>query len=163
MAYAPKATRWGSFDDLVNTTGLAQRTLVYIREREPGVLVFRVVGKRTEYDIGSCNANLRKRERDKAEADAQRGGLDEAQTRKTTADAQLAELKVALANRTVIPIDEAAAILDSALAQLRSQLVTLPQRWAPMLVGQPTIAAATAQLDKALAELMATLTNVGLV
>ena len=119
----------------------------------------RLVGTRREYQ---WPAFPRWREQElarQAVREVEPRDIEAARCRKVAAEARLAELELALAERTQIPIEEAAHAFEAALSHLRSQLVTLPQRWAPDLVGLPTIPAVTVVLERVVAALMGTLSG----
>jgi hypothetical protein len=69
------------------------------------------------------------------------------------------EMEVAQLDGSLVAVDEVAKTVGGVLSQLRAQLVTFPQRWAPALVGLPTIPKTQAVLDEAIEELMATLSG----
>jgi hypothetical protein len=71
------------------------------------------------------------------------------------------EMEVAQLDGSLVAIDEVTKATGAMLAQLRAQLVTFPQRWAPALVGLPTIPKVQAVLEEAIEETMATLSGNG--
>lgn len=146
--------KWGSLNDLADVTRLSVRTLNYIRRDEPNVLVFRSKGKRVEYDLGACNANLRDRAAAQALKSAEPKDFEDARTRKMAAEARLAELELAAAERRMVPADETARLVESLLTQLRAQLVTLPGRHGPQMVGLKSELEAVARLEAAVEEAM---------
>lgn len=85
--------------------------------------------------------------------------LAEAEQRKAIADAQLAELKLAREQGKVVEVEVAADRVGRMLTQLRSQMLTLPQRWAPKVVGLKTLVAATTVLDEAVQECLTALSE----
>jgi phage terminase Nu1 subunit (DNA packaging protein) len=87
--------------------------------------------------------------------------LDEARIRKLTAEAALAELELAERERLVVSIDEMERLLSAPLYRLRAQLLVLPSKWAPALVGCRTIADAQTRLEAAVSEAMLTLAETG--
>lgn len=81
----------------------------------------------------------------------------EARARKLAAEARLAELELAGREGSMVAVDEAVGAVESRLAALRSQLVTLPARVAPVVLGCKTLAEVTGKLDAAVAEAMASI------
>lgn len=119
--------KWGTLEDLVLVSGLARRTLQYIRKQEPGVLITRQRAGKTEYDLGACNVQLRRREREQALTDA-RGDdkLAEAERRKAVAEAGLAETKLLQVQAKLIPLDDHMQEVESILASIRAALLAHP-------------------------------------
>lgn len=151
--------RWGNLNNLAAVSGLSLKGLQLIRNKEPNVLIWRERGKLIEYDLAACNTNLRNRERQAALKAAEPKDFEEARTRKMAAEARLSELELARAERSQIPIEEAAQVFEAHLVQFRAQVVTLPQRWAPQLVGMRSIVEATTQLELAVADLFGALSG----
>lgn len=155
--------KWGTLQELSEVSKLSERTLGYIRRDEPNVLVSRPRkggrGGLIEYDLGACNANLRDRAAAMAVKSAEPKDFDEARTRKMAAEARLAELELAAAERRMVPAEETDQVVDALLTQLRSQLVTLPQRHAPQVVGLRTIVEAQTRLEAAIEEVMGALSR----
>lgn len=151
--------KWGSLSDLADYSGMSPRMLAYIRKDEPSVLVFREKGKRLEFDLGACNANLRKRERDKALKDAEPQDFEDAKTRKMAAEARLAELDLETKEGRLLDVETTTKTVEAYLTQLRSQLITAPQRHAPAMVGMKSIPEATMKLEAMCTELMGALSN----
>ena len=87
--------------------------------------------------------------------------LDEAEKRKAIADAQLAELKLAKELRQVVTVEESARAVEVMLAQLRSTLLTVPQRYAPKVVGLKSIMEATGVLDALVVDTLTALSAPG--
>jgi hypothetical protein len=83
----------------------------------------------------------------------------EAERRYETARALKMEMEVAILQGEYIAVDDAAKATEHMLAQLRAQLLTLPQRWAPALVGLKTIPEVAQKLDSAVGEAMESLAN----
>lgn len=151
--------KWCTLEGLAEATGMSIRNLQYIRKQEPNVLVYRQVGKRVEYDLAACNVNLRRRERDLAKREAEPSDLADAERREAIARARLAEIKVDVEERRLVPIEEAAKAMERMLGDLRAQLLTFPQRVAPGLVGLKSIVAVQTKLDEAIGETMKALSN----
>jgi hypothetical protein len=89
---------------------------------------------------------------EKAKGKAPKGGSAEA--RYDEARARKLELEVARIEGETVSVDEAAAIVEEKLANLRAQLVTLPQRWAPGVLGCKNLMDVTTKLDTAVREAM---------
>jgi len=100
---------------------------------------------------------LREQERRAAEPTS----LAESEERKAKADAQLAELKLERERGLVVPVDEAASIVEAMLGQLRSTLLTVPQRVAPRLVGLTSLGQATVVLEQVITETLTALSREG--
>ena len=113
-----------------------------------------------ERRIARVDANkwLRAYEREQAEARAKKpSGLVESEERKAAADAQLAELKLAREQGQVVEIEETRRTVAAMLTQLRAQLLSLPARWAPKVVGIKTVAEASLTLEAAIHEALTAL------
>lgn len=121
--------RWISLNDLSEETGLAVRTLQYIRAQEPGVLVVRHKGSAAQYKQPDCAINLRAREAEKAKKEAAPTvSLDEARTRKALAEAELAELDVAKSRGEFVAVTEYETALARILDRLTARLRAMPVR-----------------------------------
>lgn len=129
----PTATRWVSLAQLVAETGLATRTLQYIAQREPGVLVTRERGGQVQYKQPDCAVHLRNRERDLAKAAATRreepADYEKARARKMAAEAMLAEIELATARGQLVPLDVAEATAAELADRLRAVLINLPANY----------------------------------
>jgi phage terminase Nu1 subunit (DNA packaging protein) len=123
-------TRWVDLKTLAAETGLEQRTLQYIRQREPGVLVTRgkAAGTGFEYGQPDCSVALRKREKAKAQKSTERRGTSftDARARKMDADARLAEMKAATEEGLLIPLEMYEKELDTVFSRIKSVIDTLP-------------------------------------
>lgn len=149
------AARWVSLNQLHAETGLAVRTLQYIRTQEPGVLPTRIRGKVTEYKQPDCAINLRKREVDRAVAELkERSGPDDSQSRLDRAKARRAEIETELLEKSVVRVDHATQVVDKLLTALRAQLVPFAKRWAPELIGAKTIVEMEQRVDRAIVQTM---------
>lgn len=105
-----------------------------------------------------ANAWVREREREAAEAESDApADLAEAERRYQLARAEKVELEVRRARGELVTVEEAAAPVEAMLAQLRAQMVTIPQRWAPTLLACKALPEITGKLDGLVAELMTTL------
>lgn len=84
----------------------------------------------------------------------QGGKLAEAQRRKLEAEAQLKEYELAEKMGEMVSVDHAAEEFDRILDQLRSNLVAIPGKYAPRVVGLRTMAEAVTVLEQMVADLM---------
>ena len=144
--------RWISLNQLADETGLAVRTLQYIRAQEPAVLTTRQ-RKALEYKQPDCAIALRKREAEKAIADANPGDLDTARTRKANAEAELAEIEVAKARGEVVSVADYEAALARVLDRLTARLRAMPVRLAHL--GTEAELAAETEAERIVVELAA--------
>lgn len=145
-------SRWVSLNQLADETGLAVRTLQYIRAQEPSVLVTRQKGKALEYKQPDCAVNLRTREAEKARRDAAPAmSFDEARTRKALAEAEMVEIEVARARGEVVSVEDSAKVLGTVLDRLTARLRALPVRLAHL--GELVEQAAEAEAELIIAEL----------
>jgi phage terminase Nu1 subunit (DNA packaging protein) len=144
--------RWISLNQLADETGLAVRTLQYIRAQEPSVLTTRQ-RKALEYKQPDCAIALRKREAEKAIADANPGDLDTARTRKANAEAELAEIEVAKARGEVVSVADYEAALARVLDRLTARLRAMPVRLAHL--GTEAELAAETEAERIVVELAA--------
>jgi hypothetical protein len=96
---------------------------------------------------------------ERAVAEITPADIDEARARKIAAEARLAEVELAVAEGRYLDKDVILAEWNEAVTTLRSQLLTLPQRWAHDLVGVGTIAEAVAVLERAVRESLETLAD----
>ena len=144
--------RWISLNQLAEETGLAVRTLQYIRAQEPAVLVTRQ-RKAMEYRQPDCAIALRKREAEKAVTEANPGDLDTARTRKANAEAELAEIEVAKARGEVVSVADYEAALARVLDRLTARLRAMPVRLAHL--GTDAELAAETEAERIVVELAA--------
>jgi hypothetical protein len=101
------ADRWIGLNELADETGMSVRNLQYIRAQEPGVLVTRQRGSLTQYQQPACAINLRNREAEKARREhAPTVSLDEARTRKALAEAELAEMDLAVRRGDLVGVSD---------------------------------------------------------
>jgi len=142
--------RWIALNQLAEETGLAVRTLQYIRAQEPAVLVTRQ-RKAVEYRQPDCAINLRKREAEKAVVEANPGDLDTARTRKANAEAELAEIDVAKARGEVVSVADYEAALGRVLDRLTARLRAMPVRLAHL--GTEAELAAETEAERIVVEL----------
>jgi hypothetical protein len=86
----------------------------------------------------------------KSEA-APKSGKDSME-RKLAAEARMAEIELAAIEGKYVTVEDAARSVEGMLEQLRAQLLTLPQRWSPNLVGVKTVPDALQRLEAAVRE-----------
>lgn len=146
------ATKWITLKELAESTRLQTRTLQYMVAREPGVLVTRIKGKVTQYDLGSCVANLLKREREKAARAAAPKNASDSRDRLLAAQAEQAELQVKKMRGELIPPAVAAAENQRWMDIVRARFTAIPGRLAPQMVELPTAPIAQAKLEDAINE-----------
>lgn len=112
-------------------------------------------GQRSVYEPAACvRWYVQYRERLAAPKDQ-----EDAEKRRAIAEAQLAELKLAKEQGKVVEVETVGQEVDGMLEQLRNQLLTLPQRWAPQTVGLKTLPEATQVLEAAVLESLAALSR----
>lgn len=105
-----------------------------------------------------ANAWVRAKAADEAAPDEPEN-LAAAQLRYEAARAEKVELEVRRARGELVTVDDATKAVEAMLEQLRSQLQTLPQRWAPGVLGCKSLAEVTAKLDQAVTEAMTSLSE----
>ncbi len=114
--------RWIGLNELADETGMSVRNLQYLRVQEPGVLITRQRGSLTQYKQPDCAIALRKREAEKARKEhAPTVSLDEARTRKALAEAELAEMELAVRRGDFVAVSD----YESALARVLDRLAGL--------------------------------------
>ncbi len=86
-------------------------------------------------------------------------GLDEARRRRLSAQAELAELELAKARGDLLTISDVERIVSTDYGKLRAQLLSMPGRLAPCVVGVKTMADATAAIDAEVRSVMAELSR----
>lgn len=152
---------WVTLKSLHEQTGLATRSLQYIAAQEPGVLVTRVKGSKTEYKQPDCAINLRKREAAMAVAkvmsEKQATPSELAAARRATADAEIAEAKVAQLRREWLPRDDVRLELRTFAHELRSAIDAFPGKHAHRVIGLTDLTTATVALRTIANAVLATL------
>lgn len=154
--------RWISLKKLVEETGLATRTLQYIAQREPGVLVVRTQDKMVEYCQPHCAVNLRQRERSLGAKDERArwmgketaGGRGDPLKRKLEADARKAEIEVEQLEKSSVPVAHAMALFDGVLTNIRAVLIPFARVAAPKLIGVASIAEMEQAIHKLILRVM---------
>jgi terminase small subunit / prophage DNA-packing protein len=152
-------TRWVSLNQLAAETGLAVRSLQYIRAQEPGVLVHRQRGKVAEYEQPTCAINLRQREvRKHAEANKP-ADFDEARTRREQANAEIAEMQLAKLRAELAPVADMVAQVERIAGAVRAEVLGLRSRFVGRIVGLKTELEAAAVIDAMAAQVLAALVD----
>lgn len=144
-------SRWVSLNALADETGLAVRTLQYIRAQEPSVLTTRTKGKATQYKQPDCAIALRKREAEKAVSAI--GDIDTAKIRKANAEAELAEMEVAKVRGEMVSASDYGAAIGTVLDRETARLRALPVRLSQF--GRAVEQAAEAEVERIIAEMHA--------
>lgn len=85
--------------------------------------------------------------------------LAEAEQRKLSAEAQLAEVRLKREEGKLIDREDVREAAGTMFARFRVQALTLPQRWAPKVVGLRTLPEATAVLEAAVVEALTALSE----
>jgi phage terminase Nu1 subunit (DNA packaging protein) len=121
--------RWGSLKELATLSGLALRTLQYMQKQEPGVLVSRQRAGRRDFDLPKCIAALLRRAQEKARSEARQEDetIVNARRRRETAEASLAETKLAQLQRGLVPLEDHLAEIDHLLTHFRAVLLAHPR------------------------------------
>lgn len=84
-------------------------------------------------------------------------------SRKTAAEAELAEIDVARMRSEVVSVDQAEAVVVELLTNLRAQLIPFPRTAAPKLLGAKSLQELEARLEIETARIMGVLAEVSLV
>lgn len=94
---------------------------------------------------------VERRARETAKSSVQ---IDEARRRKVVAEAELAELELAEKKHQLLTVDQFRAHLTDALERVAGQLLTMPVKLAPLVVGMKSLAKAKAVIKTFVRELM---------
>ena len=150
------APRWVSLNQLADETGLAVRTLQYIRAQEPSVLTTRTKGSALQYKQPDCAVALRARDVAKAEASRSIGDKDEAaaRARKMSADADRSEMAAAKLRGELAPVVEMDAAVERVASAVRNEVAGLRSRFALRVVGLKTPLEAATVLDEMAAQIL---------
>ncbi len=103
-------------------------------------------------DVLIANATSALRERLAKASDQQPGG--DPIVRKQLADATKAEIEVALLERSVVPVDDAEAVIVDLLTRLRHGLLSFPRTAAPKILGAKSMQDLEYRLDAEIRRLM---------
>lgn len=153
-------SRWVSLNTLADETGIAVRTLQYIRAQEPSVLTTRPRGKGIEYKQPDCAVALRRREVERAKREnATAMTYDEARARRAAAEAEDAELDLAVKKRQLLTVEDWESALRSALDSVRARVMALPGRLAPLVAGVDSVPSAVAVIEPVVAEVLTELAS----
>lgn len=120
--------RWVGVTQLSAETGLAVRTLQYIVQREPGVLVTRNGKGGLEFEQPTCAMLLRKREVEKGADRGKPSSLDESEQRIAAAQAETAELKLEEMRRRLMTVEDGERWMADLLARVDAKLKNLVPR-----------------------------------
>lgn len=140
-------THWVDMEGLFEETGVPIGTLQHIKANDPGVLTFRRrkgSDRTDEYKQPDCAIALRNRAVAIAKEQAKPKQLDDAKTRRETAEAKMAELELGKMESELVPVGDAAAEVAQFLDRLRAKLLNFPAQWAPLVaqcVGESAIQA----------------------
>lgn len=104
---------------------------------------------------------VREEERAKAPKNDTASDLGAAKLRRWKADADAKEIELATLRGDLIPKDVATRTFRRAIAALRTRILNFPGRWAAQLVGLENPKEARAALERAVRELLATLSESG--
>lgn len=116
-------------------------------------------GKQWSFDVGDCVSWLLEQERQKGLGDTTNLDLDEARRRKMAAEAALAEYDLAEKRGDVIPIEAIARMVTEDYTRLRTRLLAMPSKLAPLLAVITTPEEARDILDGALEEALSELAS----
>ena len=144
--------------ELAALLGLTTRQVNNLVER--GMPVASADGKRM-YDAPACIAWYRDAKVAEAVAAVGPDDLETQKTRKTAAEARLAELELARLEGRVVDVEAAAREVDALLDRLRAVLLAFVSRNAHLLVGRKSIPEVSGVLEGAVQELMAALVEAG--
>lgn len=141
--------RWITLNQLADETGLAVRTLQYIRAQEPGVLTTRQKGTALQYKQPDCAIALRAREAKKAREEVSAEELDEARERagKIKAERERTEMAVLKLRNELAPVAEMDAAVERLATAVRNEVNGLRSRFTLAVVGLQTPQEAAAALD----------------
>ncbi len=144
--------RWIGLNELADETGMSVRNLQYLRVQEPGVLITRQRGSLTQYKQPDCAIALRKREAEKARKEhAPTVSLDEARTRKALAEAELAEMELAVRRGDFVAVSDYESALARVLDRLMARLRAMPVRLSHL--GDECEAAVESEVEAVVVEL----------
>ena len=80
--------------------------------------------------------------------------FEDAKTRKMAADAELAELELALTRGDQVPVESYRQSLEQLTSHLRAQLLAAPGRYSARIVGTTTLPAAQRALDAVMRDVL---------
>jgi phage terminase Nu1 subunit (DNA packaging protein) len=116
----------------------------------------RVASGRPRFEVAACVQW--RRTQDKREH-RESTSPDEAKerTRKLSADADLAELKLRERRGELVPTEDVERQTDRMVSVIRARVLSIRGRWAPRVIGLATMAEATRTLDGLVADVLAAL------
>jgi hypothetical protein len=154
--------RYVSLKQLSEETGLAVRTLQYIRAREPGVLPQDPKGQYIQPD---CSVNLRNREatelKKKIAEESTPDTIKDANRRQAIADAALSELKLDRERAKVIEKSTLELELRDLFRKLRTRILAIRLEQKHRFVNLPDEARASKELYSLAVHLLGTLQQAG--
>ena len=156
-AWRRMSKRWVALNQLAAETGMAVRTLQYIRAQEPGVLSTRQRGKTVEYEQPACAINLRAREVRKQLEQQKPADFEEARARREQANAAIAELQLAKLRGDLAPIADLDRAVERLASAVRAEVLGLRSRFVGRVVGLATPQEAAVVLDAMQAQILAAL------
>lgn len=153
--------RWVPLNQLADETGLAVRTLQYMRAQEPGVLVTRTRGKALQYKQPDCAINIRTREAKKQANELADIDIDEAKerARKMRADADRSEMAAAKLRGDLAPVVEMDAAVERLASAVAKEVNGLRSRFTMRVIGLTTPIEAAAVLDDMARQIMSALAD----
>ena len=110
------------------------------------------------YNLADCLAWWEARTHEKATAVTPPSDEAEARARKLSAEAELAEYKVAEVRGQMVTTEDAGKEIEGRVGQMRAEIISVPGRWAPEVVGLATAREAQARLDDLVRDLLARVT-----
>lgn len=91
--------------------------------------------------------------------DPAKNSARELQRRKLQAETEMAEIELAKKRELVVLVEDAVSEISAAVANLRAQLLNLPRRAAPLIVGETDVDNVKDTLDREVNELLQELHN----
>ena len=127
------AERWVLQTELAEISGFHVKSLQLMYRREPGVLVTRREGNKTEYKLPDCIVNLLKREREagvrSVKAQKTKKGDDSLSKRKLEAETRMAELELEELEGDLIRLDVHEKRLDAICERISAVLEVIPSKF----------------------------------
>lgn len=141
-----------SLTDIMKLFGVSDET---IRLWRADGMPHRVVNGHPRFKPAECVAWRRERDREEQRRkDAEGEGIEDAQRRKAQADADLAEIKRDQLRGRLTDNDATLRLIDRICHSVRARVLSVRGRWAPRVVGLPTMAEATKVLDELAADIL---------
>jgi phage terminase Nu1 subunit (DNA packaging protein) len=142
--------------EIATVLGVEQRTITNY-QKLPKPIPTQRKGREVFYPLAPCVqwfAEYRVGEAEKSISE-----LDMARQRKLTAEAELAEIKLAQERGGLVSVDVADRTLAGICDQLRARVLAFTGRVAPLVVGVPDVAEATALIEPVVHEFLGVLAN----